>query len=95
MGAQNYDQLARIDGLPTTGLAIFQLPGSNALDVADAIKKRMEELKADFPPGLEYAINYDTTPFIRQSVNDVFQTLMEAVILVAPSCCFSSRTGRR
>src|ERR1700722_11552017 len=69
--------------MPTTGLAIFQLPGSNALDVADAIKKRMEELRRDFPQGLEYSINYDTTPFIRQSINDVFVTLLEAILLVA------------
>ncbi len=83
MGAKNYDQIARLDGMPTTGLAIFQLPGSNALDVSDAIKKRMEELKRDFPKGLEYGINYDTTPFIRQSINDVFVTLLEAILLVA------------
>ncbi len=83
VGAQNYDQIVRVDGLPSTGLALFQLPGSNALDVADAIKKRMEELKRDFPKGLEYRIDYDTTPFIRQSVDDVFVTLFEAVLLVA------------
>ena len=65
------------------GLAIFQLPGSNALDVADAIKKKMEELKSRFPAGLEYQIVYDTTPFIQQSVDEVFNTLRDAVILVA------------
>src|SRR5207248_2534694 len=62
-----------------------QLPGSNALDVADAVRKKMEQLKTDipFPPGLEYRILYDTTPFIRQSVNEVFKTLLIAVLLVA------------
>ena len=83
MGARNYDQIARADGMPTTGLAIFQLPGSNALDVSEAIKKRMEELKRDFPKGLEYGIAYDTTPFISQSINDVFVSLLEAILLVA------------
>ncbi len=83
MGAQNYDQIVQSDGLPSMGLAIFQLPGSNALDVANSITKRMEELKRDFPAGLEYRIAYDTTPFIRQSVDDVFLTLLEAILLVA------------
>jgi multidrug efflux pump len=83
LGAQNYDQIAKADGEPSTGIALFQLPGSNALDVATRIKERMEVLKRDFPEGLEYRIVYDTTPFIRESVNDVFRTLLEAVVLVA------------
>jgi len=83
MGAQQYDQICRLDGQPAVGLAIFQLPGSNALDVAKKIKEKMEELKEHFPPGLEYKIVYDTTPFIKQSVEEVFKTLFEAVILVA------------
>ncbi len=83
MGAQNYDQIAKVDGEPSTGIAIFQLPGSNALDVAARVKARMEELKGDFPEGLEYRIVHDTTPFIRESVDDVFRTLLEAVLLVA------------
>jgi multidrug efflux pump len=83
MGAQSYDQIARLDGQPCTGLAIFQLPGSNALEVANAVKQRMCELEQDFPAGLKYEIIYDTTPFIRQSVDDVFRTLIEAILLVA------------
>jgi multidrug efflux pump len=83
MGAQTYDQTSRLDGQPAAGIAVFPLPGSNALDVADAVKKKMEELKGDFPPGLEYRILYDTTPFIRQSVDEVFKTLIIAVLLVA------------
>ena len=65
------------------GLAIFQLPGSNALDVADRIKAKMRELEKHFPKGLRYAIVYDTTPFVRESVDEVFHTLRDAVILVA------------
>ena len=65
------------------GLGIFQLPGSNALDAADGVKAKMRELEARFPKGLNYDISYDTTPFIRESVNEVFVTLRDAVILVA------------
>ncbi len=83
MGALNYDITSRLDGRPSAGMGVFQLPGSNALTVADAIKKKMVELKKSFPPGLDYRIIYDTTPFVRQSVDDVFRTLFEAVLLVA------------
>ncbi len=83
MGAQNYNQASTFNGNPTVGLAIYQLPGTNALDVADAVKIKMKELKKRFPDGVEYAIAYDTTPFIRESVSDVVHTLLEAVALVA------------
>lgn len=83
LGAQQYDQIATLDGRPTVGLAIFQLPGSNALDVAKKIKKTMAELKKDFPQGIDYEIVYDTTPFIEQSIEEVIHTLLEAVFLVA------------
>jgi multidrug efflux pump len=77
------DQSLTLDGRPSVGLAIFQLPGSNALDVADRVKARMRELEKRFPRGLKYAIVYDTTPFIRESVAEVFHTLRDSVILVA------------
>ena len=83
MGAQSYDQFCRLDGEPSTIIAVFQLPGSNALDVANRVKARMEYLKARFPPGLEYKIVYDTTPFITQSIDEVIHTLIEAIFLVA------------
>src|SRR5205085_9223337 len=82
LGDQNYNLGCTFDGHPSVGLAIFQLPGSNALDVANRIRAKMEELKANFPDGVEYQIAYDTTPFIRESVNDVVHTLLEAVALV-------------
>jgi len=82
LGAQNYNQFCTFDGRPSTGLAIFQLPGTNALDVAERAKQKMAELKSRFPEGIEYTIAYDTTPFIRESVADVVQTLLEAVVLV-------------
>ena len=75
--------MIRLDGRPSAGLGIFQLPGSNALDIADRVKAKMRELEARFPRGLRYAVVYDTTPFVRESVNEVFHTLRDAVILVA------------
>ena len=83
LGARSQDTLGRLDGRPTALLGVFLLPGSNALDTADRIKATMRELATRFPQGLRYAINYDTTPFIRESVNEVFHTLRDAVILVA------------
>jgi len=83
LGDQNYNLACRFDGHPSVGLAIFQLPGTNALDVAKRIRAKMEELKANFPEGVDYQIAYDTTPFIRESIADVVQTLLEAVALVA------------
>jgi multidrug efflux pump subunit AcrB len=83
LGAKNQDTRCLLDGKPSVGLAVFQLPGSNALTVADLVKAKMKELRADFPQGLQYAIVYDTTPFIKESVHEVFKTLFEAVILVA------------
>jgi multidrug efflux pump len=83
LGAQQYDQNVNMDGQSSTGVAIFQLPGSNALETADRVKRKMEELKRTFPAGIEYRIVYDTTPFIHQSVDEVFNTLRDAVILVA------------
>src|SRR5262245_12295104 len=83
LGARSQDQSLTLNGKPSIGLAIFQLPGSNALDVADRVKAKMRELEKRFPQGLKYAIAYDTTPFIRESVAEVINTLQDAVILVA------------
>jgi multidrug efflux pump subunit AcrB len=82
LGAQNYNQACTFDGHPSVGLSIYQLPGTNALDVADRVRLKMEELKKRFPDGVEYGIAYDTTPYIRESVGEVFKTLRDAVILV-------------
>ena len=83
LGARNQDTLGRLDGRPSPGVVVFLLPGANALDTADGIKAKMRELEARFPKGLHYGIIYDTTPFVRESVNEVFHTLRDAVILVA------------
>jgi multidrug efflux pump subunit AcrB len=83
LGAQGYDQTCTLDRKPSVALSIYQLPGSNALDTAREIKKKMKELQSRFPPGIEYKIVYDTTPFIWESIWEVFITLIIAFILVA------------
>ncbi len=82
LGAKNYDVNSYLDGKPAVTLAVFQLPGSNALKTADAIKAKMRELKEKFPAGVDYAIYYDTTVFVNESIHEVFKTLIEAFILV-------------
>src|SRR5436190_1515564 len=82
MGAQNYNMSCTFDGRPSVGLSVYQLPGTNALEVADAVRKKMEELKTRFPDGVDYDIGYDTTPYIRESVMDVVMTMFQAVALV-------------
>jgi multidrug efflux pump subunit AcrB len=83
LGAKNEDMSSVVDGEPVANLGIFQLPDANALETADLIKAKIEELSKDFPPGVGYLIRYDTTPFIRESIKEVFMTLVFSVILVA------------
>jgi multidrug efflux pump len=82
LGAKSEDLMARLDRRASSGLATYLLPGANALDTADRIKARMRELETRFPAGLKYAIVYDTTPFVRESVHEVINTLRDAIILV-------------
>ena len=82
LGAQDYTVNAYLNNKNATALVIFQKPGSNALATAAAVKEKMEELKKDFPPGVDYSVVYNPTEFIQFSVNAVIQTLIEAVILV-------------
>jgi multidrug efflux pump subunit AcrB len=83
LGAQSYDQTCTFDGKPSVALSVYQLPGSNALDVAKRVKERVRQLRRQFPPGIDYAIVYDTTPFINESIREVFETLFDAIVLVA------------
>lgn len=83
LGAKTQDQSCTLDGKPTAGLAVFQLPGSNALDTAEQVQAKMEELSGRFPEGLEYRIVYDTTPFVSESIHEVKKALRDAFILVA------------
>ena len=83
LGSQQYDQACTLDRRPSVALSIYQLPGSNALSTADRVRAKMRELKDGFPEGLDYRIIYDTTPFIRESISEVFKTLRDAILLVA------------
>ena len=82
LGAQSYSQFFKMDGKVAGGVAIFQLPGANALDTAEHVRAAMVELAKDFPQGLEYSIPFDTTKFVKASVNEVYHTLLEAGLLV-------------
>ena len=83
LGAQQYDQSCALDGKPSVALSIFQLPGSNALQTAQGVYGKMDELSRRFPTGLKHKIVYDTTPFIKESIIEVFKTLRDAIVLVA------------
>jgi len=83
LGALSYDQACMLDGRPSVALSVYQLPGSNALETARLVKEKMAELQQRFPEGVGYQIVYDTTPFIQESINEVFHSLRDAVILVA------------
>lgn len=82
LGAYTYTTNAYLDGKVATAIGIFQRPGSNALKTAAAVIATMDELAKNFPPGLGYRIAYNTTEFVQQSVDEVIQTLFEALILV-------------
>ncbi|MFL5336429.1 MAG: efflux RND transporter permease subunit, partial [Geminicoccaceae bacterium] len=82
LGAQTYSQAFAFDGRPGAGIAIFQLPEANALDVAGEVKATMERLAASFPQGIAYAIPFDTTRFVRASIDEVYRTLIVAAVLV-------------
>jgi HAE1 family hydrophobic/amphiphilic exporter-1 len=82
LGSQVYDQFFQKNGAPAAGIAVFQLPGANALDVADQVRVVMERLKPSFPQGMMYEIPFDTTKFVRQAIHEVYLTLIEAGVLV-------------
>ena len=82
MGGKVYDSFFQQDGAPSAGLAIYLLPGANALDVAQQVRNKMEELKKAFPEGMEYSVPFDTTKFVSQAIHEVYQTLFEAGVLV-------------
>jgi hydrophobic/amphiphilic exporter-1 (mainly G- bacteria), HAE1 family len=82
LGARSYSQVFRMDGRPAGGIAIYQLPGANALDTAKGVRKLLASLAPGFPQGLVYEVPFDTTTFVRESVNEVYHTLFEAGLLV-------------
>jgi multidrug efflux pump len=82
LGAQSYNVASALDGQPGVALPIFLQSGANALETAEAIKAKVEELKAKFPEGMDYNIPYDTSDFVKATIKEVFHTFGEALILV-------------
>ena len=83
VGSEFVDIYSNKDGFPSASLVLKQNPGSNASIVIDEVKAKLQELKKDFPPGVDYEINYDVSKFVDASIDKVFHTLLEAFILVA------------
>ncbi len=82
LGAQDYSWYVQLDGAPSVGIAIYQLPGSNALGVAQGVEEALAELEQNFPEGLEAVIAYDSTRYIEASIDEVISTLIIAILLV-------------
>jgi HAE1 family hydrophobic/amphiphilic exporter-1 len=82
LGSSSYGQFFNLDGRPAAGIAIYQLPEANALDVGNAVRAKMAQLATAMPKGISYQLPFDTTVFVRQSVDDVYMTLFEAALLV-------------
>jgi hydrophobe/amphiphile efflux-1 (HAE1) family protein len=82
LGTESYDMQAHFNGKPVAGLAVRQAAGANALDTANAVKKKMQEMSRYFPAGMKVVYPYDTTLFVRASINEVIKTLFIAIFLV-------------
>ncbi|MGY3075517.1 preprotein translocase subunit SecF [Bradyrhizobium sp. LM6.10] len=82
LGAQTYSQIFSLNKQPATGIGVFQSPGANALQVEQAVEKKMAELAKAFPQGMKYDTPFDTTKFVQASVHEVYMTLIEAGLLV-------------
>ncbi|MFJ5487821.1 efflux RND transporter permease subunit, partial [Hansschlegelia beijingensis] len=82
MGAADYALRSLLDNKSAVAVPIFQAPGSNAIEIADRVRAEMEDIKANMPDGVDYSIVYDTTQFVRASIEAVIHTLLEAVALV-------------
>ena len=82
LGTERYDVVANYNGKPAAAMAIRQAAGANALDTADSVKKKLEELSRYFPPGMKVIYPYDTTPFTVVAIDEVVKTLFEAILLV-------------
>jgi HAE1 family hydrophobic/amphiphilic exporter-1 len=82
LGAQTYGQIFKANDRPAAGIAVFQSPGANALNVQTAVTKRMTELSREFPAGLVFEVPFDTTKFVDEAIKEVYKTLIEAAVLV-------------
>ena len=82
LGAESYSSLSTYNGNPAAGLAINLASGANAIDTAEAVQSTVETLRGTLPPNVEVVYPYDTTPFVKLSIEDVVKTLVEAIVLV-------------
>src|ERR1043166_9146452 len=82
LGAQTYGQIFKVNGRAAAGIAVFQAPGANALNVEKEVRKRMDELAKEFPAGLTAEIPFNTTKFVDEAIKEVYKTLIEAAFLV-------------
>jgi HAE1 family hydrophobic/amphiphilic exporter-1 len=82
LGSVNYNMLANFSGQPAAAIGIYQTPGANALTVASEVRKTVASMAKQFPPGIQYAIPFDTTVFVNASIDEVYKTLFEAGLLV-------------
>jgi HAE1 family hydrophobic/amphiphilic exporter-1 len=82
LGAQNYDLFSTLSGTTSAAIAIYQLPGANALDLAANVESAMQRLGENFPEGMEWSIPFDTTIFVEDSISEVYTTLWQAALLV-------------
>jgi multidrug efflux pump len=82
LGAENYSSVTHVNGHPGAGIAVSLAPGADALKTAELVKTRVQELSGNFPEGIDYAYAFDTTNFIKLSVDEVSKTLLEAIVLV-------------
>jgi len=82
LGSQDYNSFGRLNGKPSGAMAVYLLPGANQLKAAETIYKTMATAKTLFPPDLDYAIVYDTTPAVQASIHEIVKTFVEALILV-------------
>jgi len=82
IGAENYGTMARYNGQPAAGIGVKLAAGANALETADAVRAKLAELERYYPAGVKAVVPYDTTPFVRISIMNVVETLVEAILLV-------------
>jgi len=82
LGTENYSQLSRLNGKNAAAITVYQVPGSNALDLAESIRKTMSAMKADFPDDLDYTYSLDTTLAVSAGIDEIMHTLFEAIVLV-------------
>jgi HAE1 family hydrophobic/amphiphilic exporter-1 len=94
LGSASYAVVSTLAGQPTAGIAIYQLPGSNATDVAQRVREEMAVLAQSFPPGVEYGVTLDTTEVVRSSIHEVMITLIEALVLVVAVIFFFLQNAR-